>query len=185
MPATGISSKRETSNKFTIVSNALHVYGTNAQVNARNNAKLDQIGGDLYTIKAKNSSKLVKKFKVNSAGAIQNTPFQAVLKLKVGCDIMLVHNIDTLDGLTNGCRGVLVDVEKTKEGKPKRLVVKFKNPEHGRLRREKNPCHRHPEATYIDPILWRYILGGATASVFQFPVRCAEGMTGHKMQVDY
>ena len=185
VPATGISSKRETSNKFTIVSNALHVYGTNAQVNARNNAKLDQIGGDLYTIKAKNSSKLVKKFKVNSAGAIQNTPFQAVLKLKVGCDIMLVHNIDTLDGLTNGCRGVLVDVEKTKEGKPKRLVVKFKNPEHGRLRREKNPCHRHPEATYIDPILWRYILGGATASVFQFPVRCAEGMTGHKMQVDY
>ena len=185
VPTTGISSERETSNKFTIVSNALHVYGTNAQVNARNNAKLDQIGGDLYTIKAKNSSKLVKKFKVNSAGAIQNTPFQAVLKLKVGCDIMLVHNIDTLDGLTNGCRGVLVDVEKTKEGKPKRLVVKFKNPEHGRLRREKNPCHRHPEATYIDPILWRYILGGATASVFQFPVRCAEGMTGHKMQVDY
>ena len=185
VPTTGISSERETSNKFTIVSNALHVYGTNAQVNARNNAKLDEIGGELYTIKARNASKLVKKFHVNSAGAIRNTPFQAVLKLKVGCDIMLVHNIDTLDGLTNGCRGVLVDVEKTAEGKPKRLVVRFKNPEHGRLRREKNPCHRHPGATYIDPILWRYVLGGATATVFQFPVRCAASMTGHKMQVDY
>ena len=185
VPATGISSERETSNKFTIDPNALHIYGTNAQVNARNNAKLDEIGGELYTIKARNASKLVKKFHVNSAGAIRNTPFQAVLKLKVGCDIMLVHNIDTLDGLTNGCRGVLVDVEKTAEGKPKRLVVRFKNPEHGRLRREKNPCHRHPGATYIDPILWRYVLGGATASVFQFPVRCAASMTGHKMQVDY
>ena len=185
VPTTGISSERETSNKFTIDPDALHIYGTNAQVNARNNAKLDEIGGELYTIKARNASKLVKKFHVNSAGAIRNTPFQAVLKLKVGCDIMLVHNIDTLDGLTNGCRGVLVDVEKTAEGKPKRLVVRFKNPEHGRLRREKNPCHRHPGATYIDPILWRYILGGATATVFQFPVRCAASMTGHKMQVDY
>ena len=185
VPTTGISSERETSNKFTIDPDALHIYGTNAQVNARNNAKLDEIGGELYTIKARNASKLVKKFHVNSAGAIRNTPFQAVLKLKVGCDIMLVHNIDTLDGLTNGCRGVLVDVEKTAEGKPKRLVVRFKNPEHGRLRREKNPCHRHPGATYIDPILWRYVLGGATASVFQFPVRCAASMTGHKMQVDY
>ena len=184
VPTTGISSERETSNKFTIDPDALHIYGTNAQVNARNNAKLDEIGGELYTIKARNASKLVKKFHVNSAGAIRNTPFQAVLKLKVGCDIMLVHNIDTLDGLTNGCRGVLVDVEKTAEGKPKRLVVRFKNPEHGRLRREKNPCHRHPGATYIDPILWRYVLGGATASVFQFPVRCAASMTGHKMQVD-
>ena len=182
--ATGICAERPT-NKSTIDPNALHIYGTNAKVNARNDAKLNEIGGELYTIKAKNASRLVKKFHVNSAGAIRNTPFQAVLKLKVGCDIILVHNIDTLDGLTNGCRGVLVDVEKTVAGKVKRLVVRFKNPEHGRLRREKNPCHRHPQATYIDPILWRYILGGATATVFQFPVRGASAVTAHKIQVYY
>ena len=185
MPATGISSGRGSSNKLATDPNALHICGTNAKVNARNNAKLDEIDGELFTIKAKNASRLVKKFHVNSAGAIQNTPFQAVLKLKVGCEIMLVHNIDTLDGLTNGCRGVLVDVEKTADGRPKRLVIKFKNPEHGRLQREKNPCHRHPDATYIDPILWRYILGGATATIFQFPVRGAAGMSAHKIQVHY
>ena len=153
-------------------------------MNARNNAKLDEIGGELFTIKAKNASRIVKKFKTNSAGCIQNTPFLEVLKLKVGCEVMLVHNIDTLDGLTNGCRGVLVGVEKAGEA-VRRLIIKFNNPDHGRLQREKNPCHRHPGATYIDPIHWQYILGGATASIVQFPVKGAAGMSAHKIQVFY
>ena len=184
-PGTGISAEQASSNKSTIDPNALHIYGTNAKVNARNNAKLDEIGGELFTIKAKNASKLVKKFKTNKAtGCIQNTPFLEVLKLKVGCEVMLVHNIDTLDGLTNGCRGVLVGVEKAGEA-VRRLIIKFKNPDHGRLQREKNPCHRHPEATYIDPIHWQYILGGAIASIVQFPVKGAAGMSAHKIQVFY
>ena len=184
-PGTGISAERASSNKSTIDPNALHIYGTNAKVNARNNAKLDEIGGELFTIKAKNASRLVKKFKTNKAtGCIQNTPFLEVLKLKVGCEVMLVHNIDTLDGLTNGCRGVLVGVEKAGEA-VRRLIIKFKNPDHGRLQREKNPCHRHPEATYIDPIHWQYILGGAIASIVQFPVKGAAGMSAHKIQVFY
>ena len=170
------------SKKLTLNPNALHIYGTNAKVNARNDAKLKEIGGELFKIKAKNASRTVKKFHINSAGCIRNTPFQDELRIKVGCDIVLVHNINTLDGLTNGCRGVLVAVEKTGEA-IKRLIIKFNNPEHGRLQREKNPCHRHPQATYIDPIHWQYFLGGATATVFQFPVRGAAAITAHKIQV--
>ena len=162
-------------------SDTLHIYGTNAKVNARNKAKLNEIDGPLYTIKAKNYSKTIKTFKVNNAGCIMNTPFQAVLELKIGMEVVLVHNINTLDGLTNGCRGVLVDVEKTGEA-IRRLVIRFHNPEHGRLQREKNPCHRHPEATYIDPVHWQYFLGGNTATVFQFPVKGAEAITSHKIQ---
>ena len=165
----------------TLDSNALHIYGTNAKVNARNNAKLEEIEGEMFTIKARNSSRTVRKFNVNNAGCIKNTPFQAILKLKIGCEVVLVHNINTLDGLTNGCRGVLVDVEKTGEA-IRRLVIRFHNPEHGRLQREKNPCHRHPEATYIDPVHWQYFLGGNTATVFQFPVKGAEAITSHKIQ---
>merc|ERR1719239_1436840 len=101
------------SKKLTLNPNALHIYGTNAKVNARNDAKLKEIGGELFKIKAKNASRTVKKFHINSAGCIRNTPFQDELRIKVGCDIVLVHNINTLDGLTNGCRGVLVAVEKT------------------------------------------------------------------------
>ena len=158
------------------LNNAIHIYGTNAKVNARNNAKLDEMEGELFTIRAKNASRTVKTFKTNNAGCIMNTPFQAVLKLKINAEVVLVHNINTLDGLTNGCRGVLIDVEK--KGKSiHRLVIKFHNPDHGRLQREKNPCRKHPEATYIDPVLWQYQIGAATATVFQLPVKGAEAIT--------
>ena len=160
---------------------ALHIYGTNAKVNARNDAKLEEIVGDTFIIKAKNASKTVKQFKVNNAGCVMNTPFQETLKLKIGCEVVLTHNINVLDGLVNGSRGVLVDVEKTGET-IKRLVVKFHNPDHGHLHRQKHPCRRHPDATYIDPILWQYLLGGATATVYQFPLRGAAAMSAHKIQ---
>ena len=163
-------------------SNALHIYGTNAKVNARNDAKLNEIEGKLFTIKAKNSSRTVKTFKTNNAGCIQNTPFMAVLKVKVGCEVVMVHNVDTLDGLTNGCRGVLVDVEMNGEA-IQRLVVKFHNPEHGRMARQRNRCKKFPQATYVDAIHWTYMLGGATATIFQFPLKGASAITSHKIQV--
>ena len=94
----------------------------------------------------------------------------------------MVHNVDTLDGLTNGARGVLVGVEK-KDGAVKRLLVKFHNPDHGRGRRERETCWKHRDATYVDPVLWNYFLGGATASVFQFPLKGAAAITSHKIQV--
>ena len=159
----------------------IHTYGTNAKVNARNNAKIGQMEGELFTIKAKNASRTVKKFKVNNAGCIKNTPFQAKLELKIGAEVVLVHNINTLDGLTNGCRGVLVDVEK-KGNSIHRLAIKFHNPDHGRLQREKDPNKKYPEATYIYPVFWQYFIGGATATVFQFPVKGAAAITSHKLQ---
>ena len=167
-----------------ILKNALHIYGTNAKVNARNTSKLEEIDGELFTIKAKNASRTVKTFKTNNAGCIKNTPFQAVLKLKIGAEVVLVHNVDTLDGLTNGCRGVLVAVEKTGEA-VKRLAIRLHNPSHGSVQRQKNPCRTHPEATYIDPIHWQYFLGGATASVLQFPVKGAAAITSHKIEASF
>ena len=163
------------------INDAIHIYGTNAKVNARNNAKLDEIEGELFTIRAKNASRTVKKFTTNNAGCIKNTPFQAVLKLKINAEIVLVHNINTIDGLTNGCRGVLLDVEK-KGNSIHRLLVKLHNPNHGRMARERNPCRKRPDATYIDPVLWQYFIGGATATVFQFPVKGASAITSHKIQ---
>ena len=166
----------------TLDSNALHIYGTNAKVNARNKAKLTEIEGRLYNIKAKNSSRTVRTFHTNNAGCIRNTPFLDTLMLKIGCEVVMVHNVDTLDGLTNGCRGVLVDVEMGDEI-VRRLVVQLHNPEHGRLARQRNPCKRFPKATYIDAIHWTYLLGGATATIFQFPVKGAAAITSHKIQV--
>ena len=164
------------------LNNAIHIYGTNAKVNSRNSDKLKEIPGELIVIKAKNHSKTVTKFSQNNAGCIRNTPFLAVLKVKIGAEVILVHNINTLDGLTNGARGVLVGVEKDGD-KAKRMIVRFNNPDHGKGQREKNPCHKFPDATYIDPVLWSYFIGGATAAVFQFPLKGASAITSHKIQV--
>ena len=151
-------------------------------MNARNKAKLEEMPGKEFTMEAKSWSRTVKTFKTNKAGCVSNTPFLKTLKLKIGCEVVLVHNLDTLDGLTNGCRGKLVDVELS-GGKVHRLVVEFDNPDHGRLARMRNPCKKHPKGTYIDRINWTYMLGGATAQVCQFPLKGAAAMTGHKIQV--
>ena len=58
--------------------------------------------------------KTLKTFLVNNAGCIINTPFLAVLKMKIGTEVVLVHNVKTIDGLTNGARGILVAVKKKK-----------------------------------------------------------------------
>ena len=57
---------------------ALHIYGTNAKVNARNQDKLNNMEGELYTIKATHASHIIRNFKptVDKAGCVTNTPFQ-------------------------------------------------------------------------------------------------------------
>ena len=168
------------------VDTALHIYGTNKPVTARNLAVLNKMPGELFTIKARNMHRTIRNWKpqTDNAGCVQNTPFQSVLKLKKGAEVILTLNVNTVDGLTNGARGVLLGVEK-KNGAVSRLIIKFHNPDHGREQREKMPCHRFKEGTYIDPVLWQYIEKGLTASVFQFPVRLAEAITSHKIQVKF
>ena len=163
---------------------AIHIYGTNMPVTKRNLAVLNEMPGELYEIHARNMHRTIKNWKpkTDNAGCVKNTPFQSVLKLKKGAEVILTLNINTVDGLTNGARGTLLNVEK-KNGAVSRLIVQFHNPEHGREQREKMPCKRYPKGTYIEPVMWQYIDKGLTASVFQFPVRLAASITSHKIQV--
>ena len=153
-------------------SDDLHIYGTNKKVHAWNKAKLDEKEGHLYTIKAANNSRMIKNFKpkVDNAGNILNTPLQAVLNLKKGLEVILVWNVDVADGLANGSRGVLLGVV-MKDDKVKRMIVNFHNKRHGEEKREKEPCYKYPEATYIDPYTHQYFLHGSTATCQQFPLR--------------
>ena len=166
------------------VSTALHIYGKNKPVTARNLAVLNNMPGELFTSNALNMHRTIKNWKpqTDAAGCVKNTPFQSVLKLKKGAEVILTLNVNTVDGLTNGARGVLLSVEK-KNGAVAKLIVKFHNPEHGREQRERMPCRRFKDGTYIEPVLWQYIEKGLTAKVFQFPVRLAASITSHKIQV--
>ena len=166
------------------LSSALHIYGKNAPVTARNNEVLNGMPGELFTIKARNMHRTIKNWKpqTDNAGCVKNTPLQSILKLKKGAEVILTLNVNTVDGLTNGARGILLGVEK-KNGAVSKLIVEFHNPDHGREQRERNPCKRFKQGTYIEPVLWQYIEKGLTAKVFQFPVRLAASITSHKIQV--
>jgi hypothetical protein len=169
---------------------ALHIYGTNEKVNARNKKKVLETEGELLEIKAENRHSMMKNFKpkVDKAGCVKNTSLQAVLQLKVGVQVMMTWNVDTVDGLTNGARGVLLGVEKEKmedgRTKVKRLIIKFNNPAHGRDQRERHPCHKFPEGTYVNAMWLQYNLGAAKAEAYQFPIRMAAAITAHKIQVN-
>ena len=62
------------------------------------------------------------------------------------------------------------------------MIVKFHNKKHGEEKRAREPCHKYPEGTYIDPYTHQYQLGGSTATCQQFPLKMAAAMTSHKIQ---
>ena len=84
--------------------------------------------GKLYLLKAKHFSETQEKFKPNidkKDGGVGKTALQNEILVRIGAKIMIVHNIDTVDMLTNGQRGELVAVLDSKDGKPDKLVIKL------------------------------------------------------------
>ena len=72
-----------------------------------------KIKGELIKIHSINYQQNQKEFKprVNEKDeTIGNTKFQNKLLLKRSAKVMIIHNIDTIDGLTNGQFGILIDV---------------------------------------------------------------------------
>ena len=61
------------------------------------------------------------------------------LRVKIGCKIILIHNIDTADGLTNGQLGKLLEIIRTEDGSIAKIIVEFKKENVGKQNREKNP----------------------------------------------
>ena len=53
----------------------------------------------------------------NKEGTVGTSSFMDELILKIGCKVILIHNIDTSDGLTNGQLGNLIAVVRTEDRK--------------------------------------------------------------------
>ena len=98
-----------------------------ASVNEKYIRKID---GKTYKLRAKHHHATQKAYKPNidkKDGGVGTTAFQNEVVVKIGAKIMIIHNIDTADMLTNGQLGELVDVISTKEGQVDKLVVKLKD----------------------------------------------------------
>ena len=121
-----------------------------------------------------------------------------VLTLKIGAKVMLVHNVDVPDMLTNGQLGVLRDVirsnkdSKTSGSGIQMLVVELNDKKAGKENQKKNTefAQKYPGCVFLERVSWQYSLakrgknknGGTTATVIQFPLRVAHGITAHKVQ---
>ena len=153
-------------------------------------AKIDAVEFICEAIHIHPSMKNYKPRVDKDTGKIAKTSFVDKLKLRIGAKVMLIHNIDTVDGLTNGCLGILVDILKTNTGKVDKLIVEFTNPKHGELKRQSNAAfHRKfQKGTPIEPVMFAYTLSkkasgiGNTAKLVQFPICVAFATTCHKFQ---
>ena len=112
------------------------------------------------------------------------------LSLKLGCKVILIHNIDTSDGLTNGQLGRLIGSITTEDGKTSKFIVQFKNERVGRKSRSNNQAFtaKYPNGTVIEKVSFSYSLSkkastaSAKATLIQFPLKVAHAITAHKIQ---
>ena len=104
---------------------------TNAEVNRINDEAISVIKGTEYILEAVVSSKSHKCVKTitERSGAVRNTPLQKTLKLKVGAKIMLTHNLDVNDSLTNGTFGEVIGFDFDRFGNIAQVNVHFSNEE--------------------------------------------------------
>jgi exonuclease III len=121
---------------------------------------------------------------------VGNSSFMDKLILKLGCKIILIHNIDTSDGLTNGQLGRLKDVIRTEDGSISRCIIEFKNEKVGRQSRARNQqfAAKYPKGTVIEKVSFSYTLSkkastaSTKATLIQFPLKVAHAITAHKIQ---
>ena len=81
-----------------------------------NSQFLKKMKGESISIKAIHHHATRKNYKPYiepKEGAVASTSFLDELELKIGAKIMIIHNIDTTDCLTNGQLGELIDTVKT------------------------------------------------------------------------
>ena len=158
-----------------------------------NEAHLNSLDGEEIHLKATHFHPMQKNYKPfidSKEGAIGTTSFLDNLKVKIGSKIILVHNIDTADGLTNGQLGTLISIIKSDYGRIDKLVVRLQKKSAGSENRKKYPglAQMYPGMVIIDRVSINYSIrkkGGAigsTATLVQFPIKLAHAITAHKVQ---
>ena len=167
---------------------------TNVEVNRINDDMLALIDSTEWTVNAKVKSNTQKSVKtiVERTGAIRNTPLQKILKLKVGAKVMLTHNLDTCDSLTNGTFGEIVGFQFSKTDSISKVFVHFLDPDCGKQRRKKytelGKMFPGKSVIPIEMIEFPYSVSKnpnsprGSCTVLQFPLKLAFAATAHKIQ---
>ena len=95
-----------------------------------NSQFLKKMKGEMITIKAIHHHATRKNYKPYiepKEGAVASTSFMNVLQLKIGAKVIIIHNIDTTDCLTNGQLGELIYTVIMTNGRIYKLIIKLNN----------------------------------------------------------
>ena len=172
---------------------ALMIYGKNEPVAHYNNQKLEQLEGTAYKSEATHLNNPGWRRSIKKNGQIADTQFQQKISLKVGARVMLIYNVRTSDGLTNGACGEILALETKKDNvdKIETIIIAFDQVNAGQQLRSENPriTKQYGEAaTPIKRISFEYSKGNlakqhsAKVKLIQFPVKLAWAITAHKIQ---
>ena len=167
--------------------NTFEIYGKNVTVNAVNEKRLVLLPTKLYTMEAiHNPAK--RNINIKPAGTVEETAFLQTLRLKTSARVMLIYNVNTLDGLTNGAQGTVMEIL-AKEERVHYILIKFDNPDIGLEQRRKflrlPSVSRRPDLIPIERFSLSYTLGDLRknhgASLLQFPLKLSWASTSHKV----
>ena len=171
----------------------LWIHGVRRAVTKRNNDYLKKLGGEEVVLKAVHHQPQQKKFKVKvdeKDGTVGGTAFLDTLRIKIGARTMIIHNVDVVDGITNGQLGVVISYIKTRTGNVDKIVFKPRDPTIGDLNRAKYPSltSKYPECIFIEKVSFQYSMtksgtSGSSRTIIQFPLTLAFSITAHKIQV--
>ena len=154
---------------------------------------INKLKGKALKLKAVHHHPIDKNYKpfINKKDkTVGETGFRDELILKPGSRIIMIHNLDVIDSLTNGQLGIFVEAIMNKDGKVLKLVLKLDKTNAGKINREQNPVlsKKYPEHVFVERVSWQYSLRKKSgletskATVIQFPIRLAFGITAHKVQ---
>ena len=171
---------------------AVFICCTNKEVEKLNRLRLNQIEEEKIVIEALNTHATIKNFKptIGKKGNVMDTPFMQTLELKKGARVQLTFNIDTLDCLTNGARGVLIDFVKNWAGHVEKVMIQFDEIHQGQQKRASQTklTQLHPGCTSIERVMFQYSLAkkskavSSFAKVMQFPLSLCFAATCHRFQ---
>ena len=173
---------------------AIYVFAYNVFVDDWNNKKLSLLAPnaeDQVLIKAirgkKDSTQQVDLDNLTSKAKRSETAgLHSFLTLAIGAQVMLVYNVDTLDGLVNGVIGTVTSIVKNITGGVSTILVQFNNENVGK-RAIASSQWKQEYSTSV-PITRREGMyektgsKGSQTTINQFPLTLAWAITIHKCQ---
>ena len=183
-----LRSRELSENSLDYPESAMHVFSTNALAAKRNAKMLEQINSTLFKIQAKDTT---RDRHANLAKFVLPKDFQKtgrlfeVFEVKKSARVMLTHNIDVTDGLTNGAMGTVTHVQ-ANNGEVTSIFVKFDHNQVGTMaRRNSATNHICKDSVSIHRIQATFFIQGkksAEVTRTQFPLMLSWAVTIHKVQ---